>query len=162
ETMCAPGIEIAVGAARDRQFGPMLMVGLGGIFVEVLRDVAFRLCPITRSDAVAMLGELRGAALLDGVRGGQRVDREAIVDLLLKIGGEGGVLATLGSDVAELDLNPVIAGERGVVVADARFVLAEAPVTPDRQPMQALDAASIVERFRPLFSPRTVAVVGAS
>jgi hypothetical protein len=108
EEMQRPGVELAIGATRDPQFGPMLMVGLGGIFVEILRDVAFRLCPITERDARAMLRELRGAGLLDGVRGSPRVDREAVVELLVRIGGPEGLVMQLADDIAELDINPLI------------------------------------------------------
>ena len=162
EEMCAPGVELVVGAVRDRQFGPMLMVGLGGIFVEILRDVAFRLCPITRDDALAMLSELRGARLLDGARGRKAVDRAAIVELLLKVGGEGGLLARLGSEIAELDLNPVIVGEHGAVVADARFILSERSEARADTALGIRDAIPPFERFQALFAPRTVAVLGAS
>lgn len=163
EQMCSPGLELVVGAVRDPQFGPMVMVGLGGIHVEILGDVAFRLCPLTRHDARAMLGELRSAPLLDGARGSKPVDKEALVDLLLRIGGDDGLLMALGPQVAELDLNPVFVGERGAVVADARFILDKdaAPTWPEEHARQA-DPAAVQERFRPLFAPRTVAVLGAS
>jgi acyl-CoA synthetase (NDP forming) len=162
EQMCRPGLEIVVGAVRDRQFGPMLMVGLGGIHVELLQDVAFRLCPITRRDAVGMLGDLRGSRLLDGVRGQKAVDREAIVDLLLKIGGNDGLLMRLGDAIEELDLNPVIVGEQGAVVADARFILAHAGHHGSAAEPVGHQTLPVVERFRPLFEPLTVAVLGAS
>ena len=163
EQMCAPGLEIVIGAVRDRQFGPMLMVGLGGIFVEVLRDVAFRVCPITRSDAVAMLAELRGAPLFDGARGRKAVDKTAIVELLLKIGGERGVLMVHEGEFAEMDLNPVIVGERDAVVADARFILTDTVATPNARATSDVPAAATgIEYFRPLFEPHTVAVLGAS
>jgi acyl-CoA synthetase (NDP forming) len=161
EEMCAPGREIVVGAVRDRQFGPMLMVGLGGVLVEVLEDVAFRLCPITRRDAAAMLADLRGAKLLDGYRGQKPVDREALVDLLVRVGGVDGLVMALGGRIAELDLNPVIVGERGAVAVDARFILADS-AEQDRASSPAFDAEAIAERFAPLFAPRTVAVLGAS
>lgn len=163
EQMCAAGREIVVGAVRDRQFGPMLMVGLGGIFVEILHDVSFRLCPITRRDAIAMINDLRGARLLDGARGQKAVDREAIVELLLKIGGDDGLLMRLGDHIAELDLNPVIVSERGAVVADARFILTdEAEAKAPRPLSDARDVLPVEDRFEPLFAPRTVAVLGAS
>jgi acyl-CoA synthetase (NDP forming) len=174
EPMSAPGVEVVIGAMRDRQFGPMIMVGLGGIFVEILHDVAFRLCPIGRDDAVAMLDDLRGAKLLDGARGRKAADREAIVELLLKIGGEDGLLMRLGDEIAELDINPVIVHERGAVVADARFILADrsgaAPgaravaiaTAPAAEAAEAAEAPAIVDRFMPLFQPRSVAVLGAS
>ena len=101
-----PGQEIVVGGVRDPQFGPLVMVGLGGVFVEVLADVAFRICPITRLDAEEMLDELKGAALLAGARGRKPASREAIVDVLLKVGGEDGLLMTHADDIAEADINP--------------------------------------------------------
>ena len=161
EEMCAPGSEIVVGAVRDRQFGPMIMVGLGGVFVEVLQDVAFRLCPITERDAMAMLDELRGAKLLGDYRGRKAADRRALIDLLLKIGGADGLLMRLDGDIAELDLNPVIVGERGAMVVDARFILTDASAE-QSVPKPTADNVAIVEHFMPLFAPRTVAVLGAS
>jgi acyl-CoA synthetase (NDP forming) len=124
EEMAPAGVEIVVGGVRDPQFGPLVMVGLGGVFVEVMRDVAFRICPITRLDAGEMLDELKGAALLRGARGRKPVSREAVVDVLLKVGGEGGLLMTHGDEIAEADINPLIVSEHGAVAVDARFVLA--------------------------------------
>lgn len=161
EEMCPPGREMVIGAVRDPQFGMMIMVGLGGVFVEVLQDVAFRLCPISKRDAVAMLDDLRGARLLDGYRGQKPADRRALVDLLLKVGGEGGLLTMLGEEIAELDLNPVIVGEHGAVVVDARFILAE-PRPGARVARPVAGEGTVVERFTPLFAPRAVAVLGAS
>ena len=161
EEMCPPGSEVVIGAVRDRQFGPMIMVGLGGVFVEVLEDVAFRLCPIAERDAVAMLAELRGAKLLDGYRGRKAANRRALIDLLLKIGGDDGVLMKLDGEIAELDLNPVIVGERGATVVDARFILTEGAAKPTVTEV-ATNGAAIIDRFMPLFAPRTVAVLGAS
>jgi len=123
EEMAPAGMEMVVGGLRDPQFGPLVMVGLGGVFVEVLADVAFRICPITQLDAGEMLDELKGTALLRGARGRGPVAREAIVDVLLKVGGERGLLMTHGDDIAEADVNPLIVSERGAVAVDARFVL---------------------------------------
>ena len=123
EEMAPGGQEIVIGGVRDAQFGPMVMVGLGGIFVEVLADVAFRICPITALDAEEMLGELKGAALLDGARGRKPVSRQAILDVMLKVGGEGGLLMTHAADIAEADINPLIVSESRAVAVDARFVL---------------------------------------
>ncbi len=162
EEMCASGREVAIGAVRDRQFGMMLMVGLGGIFIEVLKDVSFRLCPITRQDALAMLAELRSAPLLDGIRGAQALDKNSIVELLLKLGGEGGVLSSLDAEIAELDLNPVIVRERGAMVVDARFVLTQDAQPPSIHKKRPLDDLPVLERFAALFTPKTVAVLGAS
>ena len=124
EEMAPAGQEVVVGAVRDPDFGPLIMVGLGGIFVEVLADVAFRICPITRLDAVEMLDELKGAALLDGARGRVRASREAIIDVLLKVGGESGLLMQHADDFREADINPLIVSANGAVAVDARFVLA--------------------------------------
>jgi len=123
EEMAPAGQEFVIGGLRDPQFGPLVMVGLGGIFVEVLADVSFRICPIARIDAEEMLDELKGAALLRGARGRKPASRAAIVDALLKIGGEGGLLMTHAQDIAEADVNPLIVSEHGAVAVDARFVL---------------------------------------
>jgi len=124
EEMAPAGQEVVVGAVRDPNFGPLVMVGLGGIFVEILADVAFRICPITRLDAAEMLDELKGVALLDGARGRVRASREAIIDVLLKIGGENGLLMRHAEDFKEADINPLIVSANGSVAVDARFVLA--------------------------------------
>jgi acyl-CoA synthetase (NDP forming) len=123
EEMAPAGQEVVVGAVRDPDFGPMVMVGLGGIFVEVLADVAFRICPITRLDAAEMLAELKGAAILQGARGRKPVAQEAIIDVLLRIGGEDGLLMRHADDVKEADINPLIVSATGAVAADARFIL---------------------------------------
>ena len=162
EEMSARGTELVVGAVRDPQFGPMLMVGLGGIFVEVLQDVAFRICPISRSDGFAMLDELRGAKILDGARGRDGVNKEAIVDILFKVGGPKGLLMTLGDDIAELDLNPVIATGDGAIAVDARFILAETVDQSGDIASKPYDELSVIDRFTPLFSPKSIGVLGAS
>ena len=123
EEMAPAGQEIVVGGLRDPQFGPLVMVGLGGIFVEVLADVSFRICPITRLDAEEMLGELKGAAILKGARGRKPVAVDAIVDVLLKVGGENGLLMRHADDIKEADINPLIVSDTGAVAVDARFIL---------------------------------------
>ena len=123
EEMAPAGQEMVIGGVNDPQFGPLVMVGLGGIFVEVLADVAFRICPITRIDAEEMLSELKGAAILKGARGVKPVSRPAILDALLKIGGDGGLLMRHAHDFKEADINPLIVSESGAVAVDARFVL---------------------------------------
>lgn len=123
EETAPAGLEVVIGGLRDPQFGPLVMVGLGGILVEVLADVSFRICPITRIDAEEMLDELKGAALLRGVRSHKLVSREAILDALLRIGGEAGLLLRHAQDIAEADVNPLIVSEDGAVAVDARFVL---------------------------------------
>jgi acetyl-CoA synthetase (ADP-forming) len=121
--MAPPGQEVVIGALRDPHFGPLVMVGLGGIFVEVLSDVAFRICPITRVDAEEMLDELKGARVLEGARGREPASREAIVDVLLRMGGEAGLLMQHASDISEADINPLIVSSTGAVAVDARIIL---------------------------------------
>jgi acyl-CoA synthetase (NDP forming) len=126
EEMAPAGQEMVVGGLRDPQFGPLIMVGLGGIFVEVLADVTFRICPIRRIDAEEMLEELKGGAILKGARGRKPVSRDAIVDVLMKIGGEKGLLMRHSDDIAELDINPLIVSDSGAVAVDARVILTAA------------------------------------
>lgn len=123
EEMAPAGQEIVIGGVRDPQFGPLIMAGLGGVLVEVLGDVSFRICPITRLDAEEMIDELKGAPLLAGVRGRKPVSRGAIIDALLKIGGERGLLITCADDIQEADVNPLIVSEQSAVAVDARFIL---------------------------------------
>lgn len=160
EEMIPAGREVVIGGFKDPQFGPMLMVGLGGIFVEILKDVSFRICPIDHRMARDMLAELKGRALLSGARGEGAVDEESLVEAMVAIGGETGLLMSLADDVAEADLNPVIVSPSGAVAADARFILTE-PGTAAR-PAPASPAGDPMATFRPLFEPRTVAVLGAS
>jgi len=163
EEMVRPGCEVVVGGVHDPQFGPMLMVGLGGIFVEVLGDVTFRICPVTYAEAREMLDQLKGAALFDGVRGTEPVDREALIEVMLRVGGPDGLLNKHGADIAELDLNPVIASKTSAVAADARVILCQGASLRERL-RKAPPGADLgpMERFRPLIEPRTVAVLGAS
>jgi acyl-CoA synthetase (NDP forming) len=124
EEMAPAGQEIVIGGLRDPYFGPLVMVGLGGIFVEVLRDVSFRICPITRIDAEEMIDDLKGAAILAGARGRKPASRAAIVDALIKVGGENGLLMSHADDIKEADINPMIVSENAAVAVDARFILA--------------------------------------
>ena len=119
QAMAAAGLELIAGIVRDPQFGPMVMVGLGGVLVEVLKDTAVRIAPIDKREAHAMLAELRGAALLDGVRGRAAVDRDAIANLLVRISE----FAARRAEVMEMDLNPIAAYESGLSVLDARILL---------------------------------------
>lgn len=125
EEMAPAGIEVVIGSFRDPTFGPVIMFGLGGIYVEVLRDVTFRVCPIERADAADMIEELKFKAVLDGVRGGASVDRETLIDLLLLIGGPDGLISGLGDEIAELDINPIIANGKSAVAVDALMMLSE-------------------------------------
>ena len=111
-------MELIVGAMDDPVFGQTLMVGLGGIFAEIMEDVAFRIAPITPSDAQDMLTELKGYPLLMGARGSLPCDIEAVVDLLMKVSR----LVMENPDIKELDLNPVRVYESGILALDARIM----------------------------------------
>jgi acetate---CoA ligase (ADP-forming) len=117
--MAARGVELIVGVSQDPQFGPVLLFGVGGIFVEAVRDVVFRALPLSRADAIEMVGDIRAQKMLDGVRGLPPVDREALASLLLKVAE----IAGSGAGITEIDLNPVIATAGGLVIADARMIL---------------------------------------
>jgi acyl-CoA synthetase (NDP forming) len=117
--MLEPGLETVVGVLRDRQFGPVVMFGLGGVLVETLDDVVFRLAPFGAAEAESMLQEVRGRRLFDAVRGRAAVDRAAIGDVLVRVSE----LAADRPEIAELDLNPVILTARGAAIADARAVI---------------------------------------
>ena len=117
--MAARGLEIIVGVTRDLQFGHAVMFGIGGTLVEIFRDVAFRIVPFSDKDAAAMIGETRGAKLLEGVRGGRPADVAALRRLLVEVSG----LVTRHPEIDEMDLNPVIVHENGLTIVDARIVL---------------------------------------
>ena len=105
---------MVLGLRHNSAFGPVLMVGLGGIFVEVLKDVVFAQAPLSRDDAKLMIDQLRGKAVLDGVRGRPAVDKRALIDTLCALSD----FAIENPDVVELDLNPVFAGPDGALAVD--------------------------------------------
>lgn len=150
------GLELIIGGQFDPRFGPILMVGIGGVFVEIFKDVAYRICPIERRDAEAMLDALQGAALFEGARGRPALPRELVVDAMLRLGGPDGWFTRFGGTVAEFDINPLIVSQGAAVAADVRIVLA----TSDVAPGPAEDAPA--QDFTRLFTPRTIAVAGAS
>lgn len=119
--MAAPGVEVILGVVQDPIFGPVMMFGLGGIFVEVLKDVAFRALPMSRADAAEMLEQIASAKILEGVRGRGPVDKQALLDLMMAMAE----LAEAHPEITEIDLNPVILREDGLDLADARMILAE-------------------------------------
>jgi acetyltransferase len=122
QEMAPPGgLEILIGMNRDPQFGPLVTFGLGGIYVETLKDVTFRIAPFSPLEAEQMLGEIRARALLDGVRGAPPVDKEAIIDTLLRIGQ----LVVDFPEIVELDINPLIVYEQGLgaISIDMRLIL---------------------------------------
>jgi acetyltransferase len=121
QKMVPSGLEILIGMNRDPQFGPLVTFGLGGIYVEALKDASFRIAPFSRDEAAQMLTEIRAKALLDGVRGEPPVDKETLIEALLRIGQ----LVLDFPEIAELDINPLIVYEegRGGVALDMRLIL---------------------------------------
>jgi acyl-CoA synthetase (NDP forming) len=120
QPMAKPGIEVVAGLTRDRTFGPVIMFGLGGIFVEVLNDVVFRVVPLRLRDARAMIREIRGFPILQGSRGTPSADLGALEGMLLALSN----LAEQHPEIHEIDLNPVFAYPTGVLAVDARILLA--------------------------------------
>jgi len=117
--MARKGTEVIIGMSQDPIFGPVLMFGLGGIFVEILKDVAFRAIPLSRYDAVSMVDQIKASKVFDGARGGLAVDKAALVDLLLNVSA----IIENHPQIIELDLNPVIAYDKGYAIVDARVIV---------------------------------------
>ena len=122
QEMAKQGTEVIVGMTTDPQFGPVMMFGLGGIMVEVLKDVSFRLVPLEAKDADQMMAEIKGRPILDGVRGQPAADLAALRETILKVSA----FVEKHPEVRELDLNPVFAYPDGALAVDARIVLSEA------------------------------------
>jgi acyl-CoA synthetase (NDP forming) len=122
QQMAKQGTEVIVGMTTDPQFGPVMMFGLGGIMVEVLKDVAFRLVPLTNKDAAQMISEIKGKPILDGVRGAPPADIAALQATMVKVSE----LVQQHPEIRELDLNPVFAYPDGALAVDARIVVSEA------------------------------------
>ena len=119
QKMAKPGVEVIMGMSKDAQFGPVLMFGLGGVFVEVLKDVAFRIVPLVRRDASQMIREIKGYPLLEGYRGQEPANITALEDLLLKLS----TFVDKTPQIKEMDLNPIFAYKNGAVAVDARVIL---------------------------------------
>jgi len=119
DSMIPEGTEIIIGMMKDPHFGPVIMFGLGGIFVEVLKDISFRILPIEARDAEEMISEIKGYKILKGIRGEAPKDIQAIKDLLLKISQ----LTLENPEISEIDLNPVFLFGKGLQVVDARMIL---------------------------------------
>ncbi len=120
QNMAPAGTEIIVGMTTDPQFGPVVMFGLGGVMVEVIKDVTFRVLPLTERDVRQMVDDIKGRSILDGVRGAPPADVAAIADALLKVAG----FVTANPEVRELDLNPMLVHDKGAIAVDARIVVA--------------------------------------
>jgi len=154
ERQVPPGVEIIVGLQNDPHFGPVVMVGTGGIYTDLMADVAFRMLPVKRAQVRDMMAGLQGRALLEGFRGSEPCDIKALEDCILNI-------ARLGADIAPFlesaDFNPVIVSDAGAVVVDAKVVLSEV-VHPG-----AIEAGRPrTEHLDSFFNPASVAVIGAS
>ncbi|MBS7526178.1 acetate--CoA ligase family protein [Fusibacter paucivorans] len=119
QKMMSKGIEVVVGALKNEQFGPVIMFGMGGIYIEVFKDVAFRLAPITVDEAKRMIEETKIYELLKGVRGEKASDIDALAAMLVNVGK----LIATHDEIREIDFNPIICYPDGCVAVDARFVL---------------------------------------
>jgi len=154
QQMLAGGQEVIVGAVTDPVFGKLVAFGLGGVLVEVLKDVTFRLAPATQDDALSMLDGIAAAQILKGVRGAEPVDRTALAAVIEKVSQ----LVCDFPEIAELDLNPVFATNRGATAADVRIVVDFAPPPARYRPSQE----TIVRQMNRIMKPDAVAVIGAS
>lgn len=119
QRMATSGVELIIGMNKDPQFGPVIMFGLGGILVEVLKDVSFRLVPVSKIDAAEMVREVKGYALLEGYRGQRPVDISRLEDIIVQVSD----FIEKNPRIKELDLNPVFADGKNIMAADARIVL---------------------------------------
>lgn len=132
QRMARPGVEVVIGMSKDAQFGPVLMFGLGGIFVEVLKDVTFRIVPLTGRDARQMIREIRGFPLLEGYRGQEPANLPLLEEMLLKLSR----FVDGNPEIKELDLNPIFAHRDGAVAVDARVILESTSSGSDPQPQR--------------------------
>jgi acetyl coenzyme A synthetase (ADP forming)-like protein len=154
QQMLAVGQEVIIGAVTDPAFGKLVAFGLGGILVEVLKDITFRLAPASRQDALSMLDGIAAADILKGVRGSDPVDRTALATMIENVSQ----LIADFPEIAEMDLNPVFATKSGAVAADVRIVLDWAPPPARYRPSQE----TIVRQMNRIMKPNAVAVIGAS
>jgi acetyl-CoA synthetase (ADP-forming) len=119
EKMAQPTTEVIVGMIKDSQFGPAIMFGLGGIFVEVLKDVSFRVVPLTRYDAEEMIKEIKAYPILKGIRGRPPADIEALINIILNVSK----MSFEISEINQIDLNPIFTYPKGAITVDARIIL---------------------------------------
>ncbi len=154
QQMLAGGQEVIIGAVTDPAFGKLVAFGLGGILVEVLKDITFRLAPATNEDALSMLDSIQAAEILRGVRGAKAVDRASLAAMIEKVS----LLVADFPEISEMDLNPVFATESGATAADVRIVLDFKPQVARSRP----NTAEIVAQMNRIMKPNAVAVIGAS
>ena len=154
QQMLKGGQEVIVGAVTDPSFGKLVAFGLGGVLVEVLKDITFRLAPATHDDALSMLDGIQAAQMLKGVRGSDPVNREALATLIVSVSQ----LVSDFPEISEMDLNPVFASKTGAIAADVRIVVDFAQKTPRYRPPEA----EVVKSMNRIMMPKSVAVIGAS
>src|SRR5579863_409472 len=154
QQMLLGGQEIIIGAVTDPAFGKLVAFGLGGILVEVLKDITFRLAPVSRAEALSMLDGIAAAEILRGVRGATAVDRDALASMIVNVSQ----LVADFPEISELDLNPVFATPEGATAADVRVVLDLKPQPARYRPSQEV----IVRQMNRIMKPDAVAVIGAS
>jgi len=154
QQMLGGGQEVIVGAVSDPSFGKLVAFGLGGVLVEVLKDITFRLAPASKSEALSMLDGIAAAEILKGVRGGEPVDRNALASLIQSVSR----LVSDFPEIAEMDLNPVFATRKGATAADVRIVCDWNPEPARYRPKQD----EIVRQVNRIMKPDAVAVIGAS
>lgn len=154
QQMLTGGHEVIVGAVTDDSFGKLVAFGLGGVLVEVLKDVTFRLAPATREDALSMLDGIQAAEILKGVRGSAPIDREALATIIQKVSQ----LVSDFPEIVEMDLNPVFVTAKGAIAADVRIVVDFAPKPARHRPSQE----QIVTQMNRIMKPDALAVIGAS
>jgi acetyl coenzyme A synthetase (ADP forming)-like protein len=154
QQMLVSGQEVIVGAVTDPSFGKLVAFGLGGVLVEVLKDVTFRLAPASKKDALAMLDGIAAAPILKGVRGAAAVDRDALAAIIQSVSQ----LVADFPEIAEMDLNPVFATPKGATAADVRIVCDWNPQPARYRPSQE----EIVRQMNRIMKPDAVAVIGAS
>ncbi|WP_328906878.1 acetate--CoA ligase family protein [Streptomyces sp. NBC_00234] len=154
QQLVPPGQEVIIGAVTDPTFGKVVAFGLGGVLVEVLKDITFRLAPVTADEAQSMLDSIGAAEILRGVRGAPAVDRWALAEQIRRVSH----LVTDFPEIAEVDLNPVIAAPDGAVAADIRILLS----TEEVKVRRTYSREEILVSMRRLMEPRSVAVIGAS
>ncbi len=154
QQMLMGGQEVIIGAVTDDSFGKLIAFGLGGVLVEVLKDITFRLAPATHEDALSMLDGVQAAEMLKGVRGSEPVNREALSNLIVRVSE----LVSDFPEISEMDLNPVFATAKGAIAADVRIVVDFAPKAPRHRPAHD----DIVKAMNSIMRPDSVAVIGAS
>ncbi len=154
QQMLFGGQEVIVGATADPSFGKVVAFGLGGVLVEVLKDITFRLAPASRDDALSMVNGIAAAEILGGVRGAAAVDKGALAAIIEKVS----ILAADFPEIAELDLNPVLARPDGAVALDVRVLLDFAPPTERYRPSRE----EILRAMNRIMRPEAIAVIGAS